>query len=117
MVLSSQRVSAPCGNFCDFYRSRNGTPLSKYKGFTVSNQERILNTIILAAMRRGRVLVLADGTRIVTEDERLALMDDITRSVTEGGFMILSDWVAVRTWEFCEGTRLGEQKSTVRARL
>ena len=99
MVLSSQRVSAPCGNFCDFYKSRNGAPLSKYKAYTISNQERILNMIILAATRGGRVLELADGTRITTQEERLALMDDLTRSLTEGAFMILSDWIAVRTRE------------------
>ena len=73
--------------------------------------------IILAATRGGRVLNLADGTRIATKEDRLALMDNIRLSLTEGGFMILSDWVAVRTQEFCEGARLEEQKSTVRARL
>jgi len=116
IVLSSQRVSAPFGNCCDFYKSRNGTrPLSEYKAFSIANYMRTLNTISQAAIRRGP-LVLADGTRITSEKGRLALMEEIKRSVTEGGFMIASDWVAVRPPESWEGAcDLGVLKPTSRA--
>ena len=112
MVLSSRRTPAPFGNCCDFYKGRNGAPLSEYKAFSISNYVRTLNTISLAAMRGG-VLKLADGTRIATEEARLALMEEIRRSVTKGGFMIVSDWVAVRPLESWKGVRsLGVQKPT-----
>jgi hypothetical protein len=98
MVLSSQRISAPFGNYCDSYRSRTGVPLSEYKAFTISNYVRPLNAITQAATKGG-VLELADGSCISTEEERVALMDKITRSVIEGGYMMASDWVAVRPLE------------------
>jgi hypothetical protein len=114
-VLTSRRVSAPFGNYCDFYKSRDGAPLSEYKAHSISNYVRTLNTITLAATRGG-ALELADGTRIGTEEGRLALMEEIKRSVTEGGFMTVSDWVAVRpleSWEAACG--LGVQRPTGRA--
>jgi hypothetical protein len=115
MVLSSRRIPAPFGNCCDFYKSRNGAPLSEYKAFSISNYVRTLNTITLAALRGG-VLELADGTRITTEEARLVLMEEIRRSVTKGGFMIVSDWVAVRPLESWDGARgLGVQKPTAHA--
>jgi len=70
-------------------------PLSKYRVFMVANYVQTLNTISLAATKAG-VLELADGTRIVDEGGRLALMEEIIWSVMQGGFMIVSDWVAVR---------------------
>jgi len=70
-------------------------PLSKYRAYTVSNYLQTLNTISLAATKAG-ALALADGTRIVDEEGRLALMEEIIWSVMVGGFMIVSDWVAVR---------------------
>ena len=70
-------------------------PLSKYRACTVSNYVPTLNTISLAATKAG-VLALADGTRIVDEDGRLALMEEIIWSLMVGGLMIVSDWVAVR---------------------
>jgi hypothetical protein len=106
IVLSSQRVSVPFGNFCDSVKSRNGAPLSKYKALTLSNYLQISGMIMLAGMRGGGVLDLVDGTHIATEGGRLALMDELGRSLIEGGFMIASDWVAVRTRESCGGTRL-----------
>jgi hypothetical protein len=95
VILSSQRASAPFGNCCDSYQGKNGTPLSEYKAFTVSNYVEPLNAITRAATRGG-VLELADGARIETEEGRLALMEEVTRSVIDGGFMIVSDWVAMR---------------------
>jgi hypothetical protein len=112
MILSSQRVSAPFGNCCDLYKSRNGAPLSEFKAFSISNYVRTLNSISLAATRGGEVLEMADGAHIATEEGRLALMEELTRSVTEGGFMVVSDWVAMRPLESCEGARLGVQKPT-----
>ena len=112
MVLTSERVSAPFGNCCDFYKSRNGAPLSEYKAHSISNYVRTLNTITLAATRGG-ALELADGTRIETEEGRLVLMEEIRRCVTEGGFMVVSDWVAVRPLESWEAEcGLGVQKPT-----
>lgn len=112
MVLTSERVSAPFGNCCDFYKSRNGAPLSEYKAHSISNYVRTLNTITLTTTRGG-ALELADGTRIETEEGRLALMEGIKRSVTEGGFMIVSDWVAVRPLESWDAAcSLGVQKPT-----
>ena len=70
-------------------------PLSKYRVFMVANYVQTLNTISLAATKAG-VLELPDGTRIVDEEGRLALMEEIIWSVMQGGFMIVSDWVAVR---------------------
>lgn len=59
---------------------------------------------------------LADGTRITSKKGRLALMEEIKRSVTEGGYMIVSDWVAVRPLESWEGAcDLGVLKPTGRA--
>lgn len=69
--------------------------LSKYRDFNVANYVQTLNTISLAATKAG-VLELADGTCIVDEEGRLALMEEIIWSVMVGGFMIVSDWVAVR---------------------
>jgi hypothetical protein len=112
MILSSQRVSAPFGNCCDLYKSRNGAPLPEYKAFSISNYVRTLNSISLAATRGGEVLEMADGARIATEEGRLALMEELTRSVTEGGFMVVSDWIAMRPLESCEGVRLGVQMPT-----
>ena len=109
-VLSSERISAPFGNCCDCFKTRNGAALSKYKTFTISNYVRPLNTITLAAMRDRGFMELVDGTCIRTEGERLALMDEVTRSVTEGGVMTVTDWVAVRPLELCEGIRHGVQK-------
>ena len=94
-VLSSQRVLVPFGNYCDFLKSRNGMSLSKYRDFNVANYVQTLNTISLAATKSG-VLELADGTCIVDEEGRLALMEEIVWSVMVGGFMIVSDWVAMR---------------------
>lgn len=112
MVLPSQRVLAPFGNCCDFYRSRNGASLSEYKAFSISNYVRTLNTIALAATRLG-FLESANGMPITTEEGRLVLMEEITRSVTEGGYMVVSNWVAVRPlgpWERAHD--LGVQKPT-----
>jgi hypothetical protein len=103
-VLSSQRVSVPFGNFCDSVKSRNGAPLSKYKAFILSNYLQVSDIITLAGMRGEGGLDLVDGTHIATEEGRLALMDGLRRSVMEGGFMIASDWVAVRTRQSCGGT-------------
>jgi len=65
---------------------------------------------------RGGPLKLADGTRITSKKGRLALMEEIKRSVTEGGYMIVSDWVAVRPLESREGAcDLGVLKPTGRA--
>ena len=69
--------------------------LSKYRDFNVANYVQTLNTISLAATKSG-VLELADGTCIVDEEGRLALMEEIVWSVMVGGFMIVSDWVAMR---------------------
>ena len=69
--------------------------LSKYRDFNVANYVQTLNTISLAATKAG-VLELADGTCIADEEGRLALMEEIIWSVMVGGFMIVSDWVAVR---------------------
>lgn len=111
MVLSSERVEAPFGNYCDFYK-RNGAPVSEYKAHSISNYTRTLNTITLATTRGG-ALELADGSRIETEEGRLALMEEIKQSVTEGGFMIVSDWVAVRPLESWDAAcSLGVQKPT-----
>jgi hypothetical protein len=110
LVLSSQRVSLPFGNCCDFYKSRNGASLSKYKDLSISNYVGILNATMLAAMRSGRVLELADGTCIATEEEHLALVDELTQSVIGGGFTTVSDWIAMRPPGSCEGTYIGEQK-------
>ncbi len=98
LILSSQRVPVPFGNRCDSYKSWSGESLSKYKTYTVSNYVQTLNAITCAATRGG-VLELADGTRIETEEERLALMEEVTQSATEGGFMFVSDWIAVRPLE------------------
>jgi hypothetical protein len=95
-VVSSQRVSVPFGNYCDSLKSRSGMPLSKYRAYTVSNYMQTLNTISLAATKAG-VLALADGTRIIDEEGRLALMEETIWSVMMGGFMIVSFWVAVRS--------------------
>lgn len=94
-VISSQRVSVPFGNYCDSLKSRNELPLSRYRAYTISNYVQTLNTISLAETKAG-VLELADGTRIVDEEGRLALMEEIIWSVMVGGFMIVSDWVAMR---------------------
>jgi hypothetical protein len=110
MVLNSERIEAPFGNCCDFYKSRNGAPLSEYKSHSISNYARTLNTITLATTRGG-ALELADGTHIQTEEGRLALMEEIKQSVTEGGIMIVSDWVAVRPLESWDAPcSLGVQK-------
>jgi len=95
VVLSSQRAYAPFGNYCDSYKGKNGTSLSEYKAFNISTYVEASNKITRAATRGG-VLELADGARIETEEGRLALMEEVTRSVIDGGFMIVSDWVAVR---------------------
>jgi hypothetical protein len=63
-------------------------------------------------MKGGEVLELADGTRITNEEERQALMGDVAKSVTEGGFMTVSDWVAVRPLGSCEGACHIVQKPT-----
>lgn len=117
IVLSSQRISMPYGNCYDFYKSRNGAPLLEYKDFTISNCVSVLNATTLAAMRGG-VLELADGTHIATEEQRLVLMEELTQAMIEGGYMIVSDWVAVRPPEFREDTPLrniilSEQKPNI----
>jgi hypothetical protein len=97
VVLSSQRASAPFGNYCDSYKGKNGTSLSEYKAFNISTYVEASNKITREAT--GGVLELADGTRIETEEGRLALMEEVARSVTEGGFMVVSDWIAMRPLE------------------
>lgn len=92
----------PYGNCYDLYKSRNGAALLEYKDFTISNYLSVLNATTLAAMRAGD-LELADGTRIATEEQRLVLMEELTQAVVEGGYMVVSDWVAVRPPAFREG--------------
>ena len=105
MVLSFQRFQMPFGDCYDFYKSRNGAPLLEYKDPTIPNYVSVLNATTLAAMKAGD-LESADGTRIATEEQRLVLMEELRQSVIEGGYMVISDWVAVRPPEIREGTRL-----------
>ena len=50
-------------------------------------------------MMKGGGLELADGMRITSEDERQALMEELTRLVVEGVFVDYSAWVVVRPAE------------------
>ena len=94
-VFSSTRALVPHGEYCASYKGLKGTSLSE---FTVSSSQsisQILNVMTSAMMKAG-CLELGDGTRIVDEEERKALMKEL-RDFVEGGILLpLSEWVAVR---------------------
>jgi len=49
-----------------------------------------------SAMMKAGCLELGDGTRIVDEEERKALMKELRDFVEGGIFLPLSEWVVVR---------------------
>jgi hypothetical protein len=52
--------------------------------------------MISLSMMKGGGLELADGRRITSEQERQALMEEVTSFIKEGGLSVVSDWVAMR---------------------
>jgi hypothetical protein len=94
-VLSSRRVEIPIGSHCDFYTGTDGTSLSKYKAVSVKNFVQLLDMMSKGMMKDGGI-ELANGTIISSENERQALMEDIMHFVSEGGSMIISEWVVER---------------------
>jgi hypothetical protein len=97
-VVSFQCPSVPFGNYCDVQRGLDGISLSDYKTYTIENFVRLYNMMSLS-MVKNEGLELADGSRITSEEGRQVLMKQITRFVIEGGWTIVSDWVAVRPVE------------------
>jgi hypothetical protein len=97
-VLSFQRIPTPYGNYCDIQKGLNGTCLSDHKADTVENVTRLLDMSSLSMMKGGG-LELADGMCITSEDERQALMEELTRLVVEGVLVDYSAWVVVRPVE------------------
>jgi hypothetical protein len=97
-VISVQDPLVPFGNYCDIQKGLNGASLSDFKAHTVENFFKILDATSRTMMKGGG-LELADGIRITNEEGRQVLMEEITRSLGEGGWMVVSDWVAMRPIE------------------
>jgi len=94
-LLSSTRALAPTGQYCDFYRGLNETPLSEFTAFSLQSFSQVFDVLTSAMMDAG-CLELGDGTRIADEVERLALMKEL-RHFAEGGLLFLmSEWVVRR---------------------
>ncbi|KAI9458398.1 hypothetical protein BJY52DRAFT_1186879 [Lactarius psammicola] len=94
-VLSSTRALAPHGEYCASHKGLNGTSLSEFTAFSVQNLSEIINVLTSALMKAG-CLELGDGTRIIDEEERQALVK-MLRDFMEGGILFLmSEWVVVR---------------------
>ena len=94
-IVSSKCPLVPFGNYCDVLKGLKGTSLLDYKNYTIESLVSLLNMISLSMMKGGG-LELTDGRRITSEEERQALMKDITSFVKEGGSTVVSDWVAMR---------------------
>jgi hypothetical protein len=97
-VRSSRRVKMPFGHYCDSYTGIDGTCLSKYTAFSIENYIQLFNKMTMALMKNGD-FELANGTVVSSKEEREALMEDIARFLTEGGFMFVSEWVVERPFE------------------
>jgi hypothetical protein len=97
-VISFQDPLIPFGNYCDIQKGLNGASLSDCKAHTIENYVKLLD-MISRSMVKGGGLELAGGIRIMSEEERQALMEEITHSVAEGGWIVVSDWVAMRPME------------------
>jgi hypothetical protein len=94
-VLSSRRAEIPIGNHCDFYTGTDGTSLSNYKAISVKNFVQLLDMMSKSMMKDGG-LELANGTIISSENDQKALMEDIMQFVSEGGSMVISEWIVER---------------------
>jgi len=94
-VVSSRRVEVPFGNNCDFYTGIDGTSLSKLKAVTIENCTRLINMISKFMVNNGG-LELANGTIILSEEERQVLMGEVARFISEGGSTFVSEWIIER---------------------
>jgi hypothetical protein len=97
-VISVQDPLVPFGNYCDIQKGLNGASFSAFKAHTIENCIKVLD-MVSRTMMKGGGLERADGIQIVNEEGRQALMEEITRSLGEGGLMVVSDWVAMRPIE------------------
>ena len=85
----------PHGEYCASYKGLKGTSLSEFTASSSQSISQILNVMTSAMMKAG-CLELGDGTRIVDEEERKALMKELRDFVEGGIFLPLSEWVVVR---------------------
>ena len=97
-VISSRRVEIPTGNYCDSFTGIDGTSLSKFKAVSTKNNVQVLNMISLAMVKNGGI-ELANGAVISNEEERQALMEDMTRFVSEGASIFFFECVIERPFQ------------------
>ncbi|KAI0262310.1 S-adenosyl-L-methionine-dependent methyltransferase [Gloeopeniophorella convolvens] len=98
VIQSSKRAVVPFGDHSDKHKGLNGSSLSAFKAFSLDNFNQVFSMLTLA-MLRGGTLELADGTRITSEEDRRALMEDLKRAAVDGGYTVLNEWVIVRPQE------------------
>lgn len=97
-ILSRQRAICPLGGCAAIEKSVRGNSLAQYCKSSSDNLYTQLDGVTRVLLDKGE-LEARKGVPIRSEEERLALMVDVRRTMDEGTMLVGSEWVAQKPAE------------------